>query len=186
MGKPTGAHLCRGVFRGICWRCRARPRPGAGTGGSSGAPCTLPGKGLFPPAGCAGRLLLGTLGRTRPTLRRRKPPAAPLCSSPRPAPARRWASSPPNSKARLVGPLPKCTTQTAFISLALDAVAFTGLLQLPGHNPAQMPPPLGSLPGLASSPVNDPAFPSSPTGHGWKLGLMPLPLPWRAVGSLRP
>lgn len=41
------------------------------------------------------------------------------------------------------------TTQTAFIISALNLVAFTGLFQLPDHtNPAQVPPPLGSLPWL--------------------------------------
>lgn len=63
-GLPQGAHLCRVVSLGTCWRCQARLQPGAGTGGSLGVPCMLPGKGPFPPAGCAGLWLLGMLGRT--------------------------------------------------------------------------------------------------------------------------
>lgn len=63
-GSPPGAHLCREVSPGTCWRCRARPRPAAGIGGSPGVPCTSPGRGPFPPAGCAGRWWPGMLGRT--------------------------------------------------------------------------------------------------------------------------
>lgn len=55
-GRPCPwAHLCRAVSLGTCWRCRARRQPGAGTGGSPRVPCRSPGKGPFPPAGCAGR-----------------------------------------------------------------------------------------------------------------------------------
>lgn len=84
--------------------------------------------------------------------------------------------------------LPQLTTRPAFVILALDSVVFTGLFQLPGHmHPAQMPPPLGSLPWLNLLLLQMTlTFPYSPSGHCWKLGLTPLFLPWGTVGCLGP
>lgn len=81
-------------------------------------------------------------GRTRKLIKRKIPT---------PTPNTEVVQFPPNPKDRYAWHLPEFSIQTAFILLALDSATFTGLWQLPGHiNPAQMPPPLGSLPWLNS------------------------------------
>ena len=86
---------------------------------------------------------------------------------PPPPPTQGWSQFPPSSRDRCEWPPPEFTIHTAFMPLALDSVTFTGLFQLPGHiNPAQMPPPLGSLPWLNPLLLRMTlSFPYTPTSH---------------------